>query len=498
MIKSLGGPQATIIRDTIKDIMKKLFLLWAVGISCTTIGMEQSSVRVRDFSLPATFDMIPRSVQDMILCKYLDPYYEFKEKIEAALVLLKNQQNIKWAQQVLDVVHISLLTRKEKQDDEYSWCAEEQTDEKEYSKLMIAAALSNGSVTCLLLFKELLAAQEKVIIATAALDAAEGDLLEVLDAAVSLGNTAAVKALLKQGVDPQKRYVEDRFTVLMSAAVNDRAEMIRLLLSDEALIGRISRIPDPDEKDPQDEIGRIKCVAKRILREREDFINAVTDLGKTALLLAVEFNKGKAAQALLEAGANPDKADHNPYGEYIPPHEFDHKHRWTGPYPGASGWTPLFAAVAELRPDLVRLLLAHGADPNVMQNVKVPLIANTFAILPNKKDLVGGTPLRRAIVSDEEIEDMLEQEGLGSETAEKATRRKELKESRIEIVRMLLADKRIDVNRGEKDEDLPIHNAVRYREFDKTITEMLSGACADWGVVGKDQKTAYQIRGRRS
>lgn len=108
--------------------------------------------------------------------------------------------------------------------------------------------------------------------------------------------------------------------------------------------------------------------------------------GATLLVEAVAHGQAVSVQALLDAGADPNRA-------------------------GAGGETPMHAAAFADDPALLQMLLAHGGDPNVRNRVtgEVPL---TKAILgfsdaqmhmlleagadPDAPDLNGGTPLHAA------------------------------------------------------------------------------------------------------
>jgi len=63
-------------------------------------------------------------------------------------------------------------------------------------------------------------------------------------------------------------------------------------------------------------------------------------LGDTSLLTAVEAADASAVSQCLRQGANPNAASEN-------------------------GWTPLMLAALHSSPVIVKLLLEHGADPNV-------------------------------------------------------------------------------------------------------------------------------------
>jgi ankyrin repeat protein len=103
----------------------------------------------------------------------------------------------------------------------------------------------------------------------------------------------------------------------------------------------------------------------RQLVKRGAAINATDDMGATPLHWAARGGhpagphqcKGEDAlraqviQTLLELGANPNIQDRRPKG-----------------MGRASGWTPLFVALHHEQFNSARVLLEHGADPNILSD----------------------------------------------------------------------------------------------------------------------------------
>jgi ankyrin repeat protein len=156
---------------------------------------------------------------------------------------------------------------------------------------------------------------------------------------INSGRTDWADLLLKYKADPNLR--SHGFPLLIIAINQRRVEIVRALLEHGA---------DPNEPDPD---------------------------GRTPLIVAVAFNPSTTPKEIVEA---------------LLEHKADVNVRWSG-----TGDTALHITVANGRRDIVDLLLAHGADPNLTNNEgKTPLAltkaappvlvssggVNTFAIPP--------------------------------------------------------------------------------------------------------------------
>ncbi len=143
--------------------------------------------------------------------------------------------------------------------------------------------------------------------------------LTPLIAAINADNRAAAELLLSQGADPHaKAQIPQAATTLMGAAINGNAAMVRSLLARKVNVAAVSAETGIPVKNGPIRFGTV-----------------------TALHLAVTGGNAAVVEALLKAGSPVDAAD-------------------------TRGMTPLVFAVATDRPDvrIVRLLLAHGADPS--------------------------------------------------------------------------------------------------------------------------------------
>ena len=238
--------------------------------------------------------------------------------------------------------------------------------------------------------------------ATAALPHGETALM----AAARSGDAESIQLLLAAGSDPNARETSLGETALIWAAAEDHAVAIRALvaggadpnLASNALqltpmewlqIGMVSTVLPVGgwpallvaarENAPAAALALIEVGADKDIRDPD---------GLTALNVAIMNAHYDLAAALLEAGADPDAADR-------------------------TGMTALYGAVDMVtlgnvigRPavpradeheavDLVRLTLAHGADPNA--RLTTPALARHHGF-PDRSLGAGTTPLMRAVM----------------------------------------------------------------------------------------------------
>lgn len=181
-------------------------------------------------------------------------------------------------------------------------------------------------------------------------------------------NVDAVKTLLGKGADVDAR---DRYgrTALIYASINANAGMVRCLLD---------KVTDIDMADHFNVTALMyainkttECTVPKLLLEKGANPNKKTDVGRTALMMAVSAQKLEEVEMLLDAGADVNASDH---------------HGWTalmeasGCYPQPevkwyiSYWNRLTDLVWPVRPDeqppdcyirsahIVKVLLKYGAD----------------------------------------------------------------------------------------------------------------------------------------
>ncbi|HEX7079623.1 MAG TPA: ankyrin repeat domain-containing protein [Gammaproteobacteria bacterium] len=179
-----------------------------------------------------------------------------------------------------------------------------------------------------------------VLAVLAAFPAIAGE-LSLVEAAES-GDRAAAIALLREGADPNARG-PDGSTALMWAAHHDDAELVRLLLDAGANV------------DARNEFGAFALseaamigsapVIEALLEAGAD-PNAMNPEGETPLMAVARTGNVEAAALLVDAGA-----------------DVDAKEEW-------GGQSALMWAAAQSQPEMVKFLVAHGADVNARGKVR--------------------------------------------------------------------------------------------------------------------------------
>ncbi len=223
--------------------------------------------------------------------------------------------------------------------------------------------------------------------------------------AAASGNAAAVKALLTAEADPNAGDVNQGQTALIFAAANGHAGVINALAAGGARVNDTSLVPDL--KKPEG--------ANAGTTPKKDLALG----GMTALQFAAREGQTDAVQALLDAGADINKptasnrmsaltiailSGHFDLARFLLEHGADPK------VIGTENLSPLFAVIDAqwanrvwypppvtdeehtTHLDLLRLMIARGADPNVRLGIK--LWQREFH--NDWVDSAGGTPFWRA------------------------------------------------------------------------------------------------------
>jgi uncharacterized protein len=210
----------------------------------------------------------------------------------------------------------------------------------------------------------------------------------VLMTCARAGDANAVKALLAHGADVNAREHEHQQSALMWAVAQRHPEVVRLLVEARADIR-----------------ARSLAYAQTVVGEqtqragREELNYTVARGGATPLLFAARVGDVESARLLLKAGADandsqPDgvsavvlaaHSGNGPVAALLLEHGAD-------PNAAGSGYAALHAAILRSDLDLVKVLLARGANPNLRITKGTPMRRDTTDWnLP--ATLIGSTPL---------------------------------------------------------------------------------------------------------
>ena len=209
----------------------------------------------------------------------------------------------------------------------------------------------------------------------------------VLMTCARTGSAAAVKALLVHGADARAREPEHDQTALMWAAASNHPDVTALLIEFGADVRARSRSYDQT------------VVGEQTQRAgREELNYAVSRGGSTPLLFAARAGDAGSARMLLAVGADPNDSLPDGTSALVLAAHSGHRdvalallEKGANPNDLGIGYTALHAAILRSDPDLVKALLAHGADPNIRMTKATPVRRNStdyFLLAP----LIGVTP----------------------------------------------------------------------------------------------------------
>ncbi len=209
----------------------------------------------------------------------------------------------------------------------------------------------------------------------------------VLMTCARTGNASAVRSLLVQGADPKAAEPEHNQTALMWAAAEKHPQVTALLIEFGADVRARSRSYS------------MTVVGEQTQRAgREELNYDVMRGGSTPLLFAARSGDAESAKLLLDHGADPnDRLPDGTSALVLAAHSGNREvalallDKDADPNDLGIGYTALDAAILRSDPDLVKALLAKGADPNLKITKGTPTRRNStdYNLLA---PLIGATP----------------------------------------------------------------------------------------------------------
>jgi ankyrin len=224
--------------------------------------------------------------------------------------------------------------------------------------------------------------------------------------AARTGKADAVEVLIAHGADVNKTNAQGQ-TPLMWAAAEKNSEAIQTLIKHGADVNaRTRKLPPPKPMDlifsaptPAGGMTALLFVARQndlksaqILLAAGADVNETSADGSSALLVAVVNEHNSLAAFLLDKGANPNLADDKGRAPLYAAIDMRNLEWSTRPAPWERDSTDSF--------DLIKALIAHGADLNARLTKKIPLRGQP-SFDGRWANTVGATPFWRAAQSDD-------------------------------------------------------------------------------------------------
>ena len=338
---------------------------------------------------------------------------------------------------------------------------------------------------------------------------ANADGQTALMAVARTGNVEAARLLQHHGAHIETRERWGGQTALLWAAAQNQPQMVRWLLAQGADIETRSTVRDwqrrvTAEGRPKDmnrggftallfaaREGHLDCL-RELLRAKANINNADPD-GTTALVLALMNGHWDAAKLLIDAGADVNQWDL--YGQSPLYMAVDMK---TLP---AGARVELPGLDRSNGTDLIELLLAKGANPNLQLKLRPPYRQAVFDRNADFALIAGSTPLlRAAVAADVETMqrllaagarvDLPNEEGvtpLMAAVSASGTRGKLKTEKQANEAVKLLQAAGADVNAGGRRGETAAHSAA-FRGWDKTLA-LLAGFKANLDARDLDKLT---------
>ena len=231
---------------------------------------------------------------------------------------------------------------------------------------------------------------EKLLEAGANPNASDSSGETALMTAARAGNAAVVNALLDHGAHVNAREPSRGQTALMWAGAQRHTEVIRALIEHGADVHARSAVRRVlvNRGDPQANVGG--CCPS---------VAEIEQGGSTPLLFSARHGHIESARLLLAAGARVNEAAADGSTALVIATHSGHRiftsfllENGADPNADGAGYSPLHAAVLRGDPSLVKVLLAHGANPDarVVHGTVVTRYSQDF-MLPDA--FIGATPL---------------------------------------------------------------------------------------------------------